>query len=147
MANAAFLHRLVHGPGPVPGLHHGAHRPDSPDGVWNIADLQAIAQAFPLLVIDLKVGEFSYADAGQMHLYLNYAREHWMKPGENPLVGLIMRAEKVAAEARYAMEGLPNKVLAAEYQTALPDEALPARELDKTRHELEARQHRRIAPD
>ncbi len=110
-------------------------------------DLQAIAQAFPLLVIDLKVGKFSYADAGQMHLYLNYAREHWMKPGENPLVGLIMRAEKGAAEARYAMEGLPNKVLAAEYQTALPDEALLARELDKTRRELEARQHRRIAPD
>ena len=32
-----------------------------------------------LLVIDLKVGRFSHADAGQMHLYLNYAREHWMK--------------------------------------------------------------------
>ena len=37
-----------------------------------------------LLIVDLKVGKFSYADAGQMHLYLNYAREHWMKPGENP---------------------------------------------------------------
>ena len=30
-----------------------------------------------LLIADLKVGKFSYADAGQMHLYLNYAREHW----------------------------------------------------------------------
>ncbi len=39
-----------------------------------------------LVVIDLKVGKFSYADAGQMHLYLNYAREHWMKAGENPPV-------------------------------------------------------------
>ena len=27
-----------------------------------------------LLIIDLKVGKFGYADAGQMHLYLNYAR-------------------------------------------------------------------------
>jgi len=42
-----------------------------------------------LIVIDLKVGRFSYADAGQMHLYLNYAREHWLKEGENPPVGLI----------------------------------------------------------
>src|SRR5208282_2367706 len=41
-----------------------------------------------LVIVDLKVGKFSYADAGQMHLYLNYAREHWMKPGENPPVGL-----------------------------------------------------------
>jgi predicted nuclease of restriction endonuclease-like (RecB) superfamily len=43
-----------------------------------------------LVIVDLKVGRFSYADAGQMHLYLNYAREHWMKPGENPPVGLIL---------------------------------------------------------
>jgi predicted nuclease of restriction endonuclease-like (RecB) superfamily len=92
-----------------------------------------------LLVIDLKVGKFSYADAGQMHLYLNYAREHWMKPGENPPVGLILCAEKGASEAHYALEGLPNKVLAAEYQTVLPDEKLLAEELDKTRRELEAR--------
>jgi predicted nuclease of restriction endonuclease-like (RecB) superfamily len=93
-----------------------------------------------LLVIDLKIGKFSYADAGQMHLYLNYAREHWMKPGENPPVGLILCAEKGASEARYALEGLPNKVLAAEYQTVLPDEKLLAEELAKTRRELEARQ-------
>ena len=92
-----------------------------------------------LLVIDLKVGKFGYADAGQMHLYLNYAREHWMKPGENPPVGLILCAEKGAAEAHYALEGQPNKVLAAEYQTVLPDERLLAEELDKTRRELEAR--------
>jgi predicted nuclease of restriction endonuclease-like (RecB) superfamily len=92
-----------------------------------------------LVVIDLKVGKFSYADAGQMHLYLNYAREHWMKPGENPPVGLILCAEKGAAEAHYALEGLTNKVLAAEYQMVLPDEKLLAEELDKTRRELDAR--------
>lgn len=92
-----------------------------------------------LLVIDLKVGKFGYADAGQMHLYLNYAREHWMKPGENPPVGLILCAEKGAAEAHYALEGLPNKVLAAEYQTVLPDEKLLAEELEKTRRELDDR--------
>jgi predicted nuclease of restriction endonuclease-like (RecB) superfamily len=92
-----------------------------------------------LLVIDLKIGKFGHADAGQMHLYLNYAREHWMKPGENPPVGLILCAEKGAAEAHYALEGLPNKVLAAEYQTVLPDEKVLAEELDRTRRELEAR--------
>lgn len=100
-----------------------------------------------LLVIDLKVGKFGYADAGQMHLYLNYAREHWMKPGENPPVGLILCAEKGAAEAHYALEGLPNKVLAAEYQTVLPDEKLLADELNKTRRELEARRIERCADE
>lgn len=92
-----------------------------------------------LVIVDLKVGRFSYADAGQMHLYLNYAREHWMKPGENPPVGLILCTAKGAAEARYALDNLPNKVLAAEYQTVLPDEKLIAEELERSRRELEQR--------
>jgi hypothetical protein len=44
-----------------------------------------------------------------MHLYLNYAHEHWMKPGENPPVGLILCAEKGAAEAHYALDNLPQQ--------------------------------------
>lgn len=90
-----------------------------------------------LLLADLKIGKFSYADAGQMHLYLNYAREHWTKPGENPPVGLILCAEKGAAEAHYALDNLPNKILAAEYQTVLPDEKLIAEELERSRRALE----------
>lgn len=93
-----------------------------------------------LVVIDLKIGKFTHADAGQMHLYLNYAREHWMHEGENPPVGLILCAQKDAAVAHYALEGLPNKVLAAEYKTTLPDETQLADELLKARRLLEARQ-------
>jgi predicted nuclease of restriction endonuclease-like (RecB) superfamily len=110
------------------------------DDTWFRIDLLFFHRRLKcLLVIDLKIGKFSHADAGQMHLYLNYAREHWMKPGENPPVGLILCASKGANEARYALEGLSNKVLAAEYQTVLPDEKLLAEELHKTRRELESR--------
>ncbi|MFZ5445783.1 MAG: PDDEXK nuclease domain-containing protein [Myxococcota bacterium] len=92
-----------------------------------------------LVVIDLKLGKFTHADAGQMHLYLNYAREHWMLKGENPPVGLILCAEKDQAVARYALEGLPNKVMAAEYRTALPDEKTLAAQLRRTQLALAAR--------
>ncbi len=92
-----------------------------------------------LLVIDLKVDQFSYADAGQMHMYLNYAREHWMKPGENPPVGLILCACKGASEARYSLDGLNNKIMAGEYQTVLPDANMLAEEMANTRRVLEAR--------
>jgi predicted nuclease of restriction endonuclease-like (RecB) superfamily len=92
-----------------------------------------------LVIIDLKVGKFTHADAGQMHLYLNYARENWMHKDENPPVGLILCAEKDAAVARYALEGLPNKVLAAEYRMALPDEKVLVAELEHTRKMLEGR--------
>ncbi len=90
-----------------------------------------------LVLLDLKLGRFSSTDAGQMHLYLNYAREHWVLPGENPPVGLILCAQKNEALARYALGGLANKVLAAEYKTALPDEKLIAEELERTRKMLE----------
>ena len=91
-----------------------------------------------LVVIDLKLGRFTHADAGQMHLYLNYAREHWTNEGENPPVGLILCAQKDDAVARYALEGLPNKVVAREYLTALPNEKVLADEIERTRKRLES---------
>ena len=91
-----------------------------------------------LVVIDLKLGRFTHADAGQMHLYLNYAREHWTNEGENPPIGLILCAQKDDAVARYALEGLANKVVAREYLTALPKEKVLADEIEKTRKRLES---------
>ena len=92
-----------------------------------------------LVIIDLKLGELTHADAGQMHMYCNYAREHWTLEDENPPVGLILCASKDAAVAHYALEGLPNKVLAAEYRTALPDEKTLAAEIERTRRLLARR--------
>ena len=92
-----------------------------------------------LVIIDLKLGRFSHADAGQMHVYLSYAKEHWTREDENPPVGLILCAQKNESLARYALDDLPNKVLAAEYRTVLPDEKLIAEELEQTRRVLEAR--------
>jgi hypothetical protein len=92
-----------------------------------------------LVVIDLKLGKFTHADAGQMHLYLNYAREHWANAGENPPVGVILCTQKNLAVVHYALENLPNKVLAAEYRTTLPDEKTLAAELEAKRRLLESR--------
>ena len=115
------------------------------DDTWFRVDLLFFHRRLKcLVVIDLKVGHFTHADAGQMHLYLNYAREHWMREGENPPVGLILCASKGAGVAHYALDNLPNKVLAAEYQTVLPDVKRLAEELERTQRMLEARQP---APD
>jgi predicted nuclease of restriction endonuclease-like (RecB) superfamily len=92
-----------------------------------------------LVILDLKLGRFTYADAGRMHVYLNYAREHWMQPGESPPVGIILCSGKSEALVRYATETLPTKLLVREYLTALPDEKVLAAELEKTRTQLQAR--------
>jgi predicted nuclease of restriction endonuclease-like (RecB) superfamily len=75
-----------------------------------------------LIIVDLKLGKFTHADAGQMNLYLNYAREHWTHTHENPPVGLILCSERDTAVAHYALGNLSNQVLAREYNLALPDE-------------------------
>ena len=99
-----------------------------------------------LVIIDLKIAELVHADIGQMNLYCNFAREHWMQPGENPPVGLILCAGKDDALARYAMEGLHNKMLVREYLTALPKEAALAAEVGRTRELLErVAEQRRMA--
>jgi predicted nuclease of restriction endonuclease-like (RecB) superfamily len=96
-----------------------------------------------LILIDLKTGKFTHADAGQMNLYLNYAREHWTHPGENPPVGLILCAEGDEAVAHYALGNLRNKVLAGEYRLVLPAEKQLVEELEKTQKALEAFYRRR----
>ena len=96
----------------------------------------------------MRFGEFSErmieGNFGRaQHLYLNYAREHWTMPDENPPVGLILCAKKDHAVAKYALDGLPNKVLAAEYRTALPAERTLVEEIEKTRLQLERRSNAR----
>ncbi len=92
-----------------------------------------------LVIIDLKLEKFTHADMGQMHVYLNYAKTHWMMEGENPPVGIILCSEKRTELAHYAFEGLSNKILAAEYKTSLPSEEVLAEQLQKIRKQLELR--------
>jgi hypothetical protein len=90
----------------------------------------------PCATEDLKIGGFTHADAGQMNLYLNYAREHWMHTHENPPVGLILCSKKDAAVAHYSLGNLSNQVLAREYQLVLPREGELAQRLSEARRLL-----------
>ena len=89
-----------------------------------------------LIIVDLKLGKFTHADAGQMNLYLNYAREHWTHPTESAPVGLILCSEKDVAVAHYSLGNLSNRVLAREYHLNLPGEAEVAARIDAARRLL-----------
>ncbi|EMB2839703.1 MULTISPECIES: PDDEXK nuclease domain-containing protein [Pseudomonadota] len=110
------------------------------DQTWYRVDLLFFHRKLRcLVIIDLKLGSLTHADVGQMHMYCNYAKEHWAYPDENPPVGLILCADKGHALARYALDGLPTKVMAANYRTVLPDAELLQKELENTRRLLESR--------
>jgi len=92
-----------------------------------------------LVVIDLKIGKFTHADAGQMNLYLNYAREHMMEPGENDPIGLVLCSAKNDAVVHYAMGGIKARVFASRYLTVLPDPETLRREIVITQRAIDDR--------
>jgi hypothetical protein len=98
-----------------------------------------------LVVIDLKLGRFTHADAGQMHMYLNYAKENWTNEYENPPVGIILCSQKGKSIAKYSLEGLTNKILISEYKLSLPDEKTLVNELDNARRIYEGRSGKIVA--
>ena len=92
-----------------------------------------------LVVVDLKLGRFSHADAGQMNLYLNYARQHLMGPDEHEPVGLILCSAKNDAVVHYAMGGINANVFASRYLTVLPDPEALRREINAAQRAFRGR--------
>ena len=72
------------------------------------------------VLLDLKVGEFDHADAGQMNMYLNYYRKNEMTEGDNPPVGIILCAGKNNELVEYATTGLAHEVFVSKYLVQLP---------------------------
>jgi predicted nuclease of restriction endonuclease-like (RecB) superfamily len=104
---------------------------------WFRIDLVLYHRALRCLVlVDLKTGAFNHADAGQMNLYLNFAREHMTLAGENDPVGIILCSGKDDAVVKYAIGGIQAQVFASKYLTDLPDEETLRREIMSTRRAL-----------
>ena len=76
------------------------------------------------ILIDLKIGKFNHADAGQMNVYLNYYKENEMSEDDNPPIGLILCGNKNEALARYATTGIDNQMFVSQYLLKLPDKKL-----------------------
>ena len=90
-----------------------------------------------LIIIDLKAGKFSHADAGQMNMYLNYAEKHWTHKGENPPIGLILCTEKDNTVVEYTLKGMQKNIVTADYMTKLPSKKILTQEIEKTKKMLE----------
>jgi predicted nuclease of restriction endonuclease-like (RecB) superfamily len=88
------------------------------------------------VLIDLKMGEFDHADAGQMNVYLNYYKENEWSEGDNLPVGIILCSQKDEALVHYATGGLPQEVFVSQYLLQLPS----VKELEKLIND-EIKQH------
>ncbi|MBI3592762.1 MAG: DUF1016 domain-containing protein [Nitrospirae bacterium] len=89
-----------------------------------------------LVVIDLKIGEFTHADAGQMNLYVNYLKDREKLPDENDPIGIILCSDKKNTVVEYALGSMNNKVFASKYRLKLPDPKVLKREIEHERQRL-----------
>jgi predicted nuclease of restriction endonuclease-like (RecB) superfamily len=89
-----------------------------------------------LVAIDLKIGEFSHADAGQMNLYLNYLKDKEKLPEENDPVGLILCTDKKKTVVEYALGGMSNKIFASKYKLQLPAPEVLKTEIEHEKQRL-----------
>jgi len=74
------------------------------------------------ILLDLKIGEFTHADAGQMNMYLNYYKENEGHDGDNTPIGIILCSGKNEALVKYATMGLPHQLFVSKYLINLPSE-------------------------
>jgi predicted nuclease of restriction endonuclease-like (RecB) superfamily len=86
-----------------------------------------------LVAIELKVGPFEPAHAGQMDFYLNVLNDKERGSGDNPSIGIILCAAKDNLEVEFALKTKTNPIGVAEYrlQPRLPRQywgKLPSRE-------------------
>jgi len=74
------------------------------------------------ILLDLKLGEFTHADSGQMNVYLNYFKENEMQEGDNPPIGIILCASQNENLVKFATSGLSNQIFVSKYLIRLPKE-------------------------
>lgn len=89
-----------------------------------------------LVAIDLKIGEFTPADAGQMNLYLNYLKYKEKLSEENDPVGIILCTDKKKTVVEYALGGMSNRIFASKYRLQLPDPEVLKDEIEHEKQRL-----------
>lgn len=73
------------------------------------------------VLVDLKIGEFTHADAGQMTLYLNYFKAEEMTEGDNPPIGIILCVDKNDTLVKYTTANIEDQLFVSKYLLKLPD--------------------------
>ncbi len=92
------------------------------------------------VLIDLKTGELTHQDLGQMQMYVNYYQREITAPDENPPIGIVLCTEKNEAVVRYTLPEGNTQIFASRYQLYLPTEEELATELQRERYQIELEQ-------
>ena len=85
------------------------------------------------VIFDLKRGELTHQDIGQMDMYVRMYDDLKRGPDDNPTVGIILCAQKDASVVRYSVLHGNEQLFASKYKLVLPSEEELRVELERER--------------
>ena len=74
------------------------------------------------VLIDLKLGDLTHQDLGQMQMYVHYFQEEMMNEGDNPPIGIVLCADKSDSIVKYTLPKGEKQIFASKYMLYLPSE-------------------------
>ena len=89
------------------------------------------------VLIDLKIGDLTHQDLGQMQMYVHYYERELMNEGDNPPIGIVLCADKSESVVKYTLPENETQIFASKYNLYLPSEEELSQELQREYRALE----------
>ena len=89
------------------------------------------------VLIDLKIGDLTHQDLGQMQMYVHYYERELMNEGDNPPIGIVLCADKSESVVKYTLPENETQIFASKYKLYLPSEEELLQELQREYRALE----------
>ena len=85
------------------------------------------------VIIELKTGELTHQDLGQLQMYVNYYDRCEKLPEENPTIGILLCSRKNDTVVRMTLPENDNQIMASQYQLYLPTEDQLVKEINEVK--------------
>ena len=89
------------------------------------------------VLIDLKLGELTYQDIGQMDGYIRLYEEQYRKEDDNPTLGIVLCSNRNEAIVKYSILHENKQLFASKYLLYLPSEDELKKEIERERKLLD----------
>lgn len=86
---------------------------------------------------DLKMGELTHQDIGQMDFYVRFFEDKLRGKNDNPTIGIVLCSEKEEAVVKYSVLNDGKRIFASKYKLYLPTEEELKKELEHEREVIE----------
>ncbi len=87
------------------------------------------------VIFELKTGEVTHQDLGQLQMYVNYYDRTEKLPDENPTIGILLCTAKNDTLVKMTLPADNNTIVASKYQLYLPTEQQLIAEVEKIKKE------------